>query len=198
MISWGDIGAILFLLLPIIAAGIFNMVFVKLPVLKAIHVPMDGGKTYRDGRAWFGRNKTWKGFIGMVGFSALTFWLMGIWVSQSESLQALSLIPYSQFSQLEQLLLGASCGLGYVLFELPNSFIKRRYNVPPGGNIRGVKGVLFNFFDQSDSVLGCLLFLMLFYQPELPVWIAIFITATLVHYFMNIVLYTLRLKSSPW
>lgn len=198
MISWGDIGAILFLLLPIIAAGIFNMVFVKLPVLKAIHVPMDGGKTYRDGRAWFGRNKTWKGFIGMVGFSALTFWLMGIWVNQSESLQALSLIPYLQFSQLEQLLLGASCGLGYVLFELPNSFIKRRCNVPPGGNIRGVKGVLFNFFDQSDSVLGCLLFLMLFYQPELPVWIAIFITATLVHYFMNIVLYTLRLKSSPW
>ncbi|WP_104400259.1 CDP-archaeol synthase [Vibrio penaeicida] len=198
MISWGDIGAILFLLLPIIAAGIFNMVFVKLPVLKAIHVPMDGGKTYRDGRAWFGRNKTWKGFIGMVGFSALTFWLMGIWVNQSESLQALSLIPYSQFSQLELLLLGASCGLGYVLFELPNSFIKRRCNVPPGGNIRGVKGVLFNFFDQSDSVLGCLLFLMLFYRPELPVWIAIFITATLVHYFMNIVLYTLRLKSSPW
>ena len=82
--------------------------------------------------------------------------------------------------------------------DFPNSFIKRRCDVPPGGNIRGVKGVLFNFFDQSDSVIGCLLFLMLFYRLDTTIWIATFITATLVHYMMNIILYALKLKSSPW
>ncbi|CCN81220.1 putative CDP-diglyceride synthetase [Vibrio nigripulchritudo SFn27] len=192
------LNSVLYLLLPIVVAGLLNMVFLKLPLLKAIHIPMDGGRTYRDGKAWFGKNKTWKGFVGMVVFSALSFYFIGAWTAQSDHLLALSVIPYDQFSQLELLLLGASCGLGYVLFELPNSFIKRRCDVPPGGNIRGIKGALFNFFDQSDSVIGCLLFLMLFYRLDATIWIATFITATLVHYMMNIILYALKLKSSPW
>ena len=48
---------------PVILAGIFNMIFCKLKILKSMQVPMDGGRVMRDGNRIFGDNKTWKGFL---------------------------------------------------------------------------------------------------------------------------------------
>jgi CDP-diglyceride synthetase len=55
---------LLIAILPVILAGIANMIFVKTKYLNSLKIPMDRGYVLRDKRL-FGDNKTWKGFIGM-------------------------------------------------------------------------------------------------------------------------------------
>jgi hypothetical protein len=85
-------------------------------------------------------------------------------------------------------------GFGYVLFELPNSFIKRRLEIPPGRNVTGVKGVVFTFVDQADSVVDCMVFMLFFYIPGAKEAALIFITGTTVHYGVNVLLFGVGLK----
>ena len=166
------IGHIYFLILPAIIGGVLNMVFVKLPILRSWQIPMDGGKTLRDGKRLFGDNKTWKGFFGMIVFSALA--ALAFWR------QAFAL-PF---------LCGAWVGLAYVLFELPNSFIKRRLNREQGKN----GGIVQTFFDQADSVIGYILFLPLIYPLTLAEAAGILVIATATHYVFNVLLYLLKLR----
>ncbi|MCL2826371.1 MAG: CDP-archaeol synthase [Eggerthellaceae bacterium] len=166
------IGHIYFLILPAIVGGVLNMVFVKLPVLRSLQVPMDGGRVLKDGRRIFGDNKTWKGFFGMIVLSALSAW--AFWRGA---------FPYPY-------LCGAWLGLAYVLFELPNSFIKRRLDISAGKN----GGVVQTFFDQADSVIGYILFLPLVYPETLIEAAGIFVIATATHYVVNIALFFVKLR----
>lgn len=50
-------------LMPTIFAGIINMIWCKLSILKSIQTPIDSGKNFVDGKRIFGDNKTWKGLI---------------------------------------------------------------------------------------------------------------------------------------
>jgi CDP-diglyceride synthetase len=161
-----------FLLLPAILGGVLNMVFVKLPLLRRWQIPMDGGKVLGDGRRVFGDNKTWKGFFGMIALTALSAWLCWRGVYAHSFLR------------------GAWLGFAYVLFELPNSFIKRRLGVQAGTN----GGFVQTFFDQADSAIGYALFLAV----AIPVhwydviWLAALATVT--HYVINVLLYLVKLR----
>ncbi len=188
---------VFYLILPIIMAGVSNMVFVKIPVLKFLKRPMDQGIILSDGKRVFGDNKTWKGFVGMIAFSAIWFVLFGVLARLFPACYSLSLIPYQQFSLVQGLLAGALWGCGYVLFELPNSYFKRRIDILPGKSGKGIAGAVFNFIDQADSVLGCLLMMLFFYIPTIQDWISIFILSVIVHYAMNVILYAMKLKSQP-
>lgn len=166
------IGHIYFLILPAILGGILNMVFVKLPILKSWQIPIDGGKTLRDGNRVLGDNKTWKGFFGMIVLTALSAWIF--W--------------HNAFQHY--LLFGAWLGFAYVLFELPNSFIKRRLNIQAGKN----GGFLQTFFDQADSVIGYILFMLFAYPLTLAEAVGIFVIATATHYIFNILLFYAKLR----
>ena len=170
------IGNIYILILPIIMGGVCNMIFMKLPILNSWRFPMDARKTFR-GKRIFGDNKTWKGFSGMIFFTALSgllFW---------------SLFDPSRF--LFNLLRGAWIGFAYVLFELPNSFIKRRLNISSGKN----GGLVQTFFDQSDSVFGIVLLYPLVYPLTWKEALGIFVILTTSHYLINILLFYLKLKN---
>ena len=65
---------------------------------------------------------------------------------------------------LYNILIGFLLGLGYSLFELPNSFIKRRLDIKPGKTTNGFKKMFFIFLDQADSVFGVCLVVCLFYK----------------------------------
>lgn len=185
---------ILYLILPILLAGLCNMIFVKSPLLHRLKVPLDGKRHWRDGKRVFGENKTVKGFIGMIVFTSLWFGLFHWLANSFEGANAWSLIPYRQFSAIAALGYGALWGLGYVLAELPNSFIKRRLDIAPGKNSQGAARPVFIFFDQADSVIGCLLAMLVFYAPPWPMLAAIGAVAVAVHFAMNILLYALGLK----
>jgi len=50
------------------------------------------------------------------------------------------------------------------------------------------------FFDQSDSVIGCLIAMNFFYKASLKEFVFLFVLATGIHYFVNIMLYFSGLK----
>ena len=166
------IGHIYFLILPAILGGILNMAFVKLPVLKSWQVPIDGGKTLRDGKRIFGDNKTWKGFFGMIVLTSLPAWLF--WRDAF------------QYSYL----CGALLGFAYVLFELPNSFVKRRLNIQAGKN----GGFMQTLVDQADSALGYAIFMLFIFPLTLIEWLSVFIIATATHYVFNVLLFLVKLR----
>lgn len=182
-----------YLILPLVLAGISNMVWMKLPLLNAWRVPMDRGRRWRDGRRIWGDNKTWKGFVGMIGVTALWLqifaWLDVLFPWARE----LSLIPYAQWTAWAWAW-GAWWGFCYVLAELPNSFIKRRLAIEAGAEGQGVLGLFFKLLDQSDSVMGCLLGMQLFYRSSLVDAGVILLLATGFHFAANLLLFAGGLK----
>lgn len=185
---------LLWLILPLVLAGISNMIWVKLPWFQAWRVPMDQGRYWRDGRRILGDNKTWKGFVGMIIMTALWLQVFELLAKTQPWAAALSLLPFRHWPGLMGWFYGALWGLSYVLAELPNSFIKRRLGIEPGQTGQGMLGFLFTLLDQSDSVLGCLLAMQMFYRSSWIDSLAILILATALHYLTNLLLFVLGLK----
>ena len=69
-------------------------------------------------------------------------------------------------SVLEFTLIGFAVGFGFMLAELPNSFVKRQLGIEPGSLPQNAwtKPVWFAV-DQVDSVVGGMLMLSLLVQP---------------------------------
>ncbi len=171
------------------------MIFVKLNILNFLKRPIDNNYILKDGERLLGANKTWKGFLGMVFLTAFFMWLIVFLVRHNIINQSYLLYNYKTFGFLfAELFYGAFWGTGYVLFELPNSFIKRRLQIPAGENVAGFKGLFFKFLDQADSVVGCIIFMFLFYRPDWRTIFLIFILGAIVHYIINLFLFLVRLK----
>jgi len=184
-----------FLIAILVCAGATNMAFVKAPLLRGHSRPMDGGVILRDGKRLFGDNKTWKGFFGMIVITATWLAFAGWLAADSATIRDLSLIPFAEFKLPGTVwLFGAMWGLAYVLAELPNSFLKRRIDIPPGENAGGMKGFSCLVLDQADSVIACVLVLPLFSSITFPDAIALIVMGSLAHYFTNLGLYVVRLK----
>jgi hypothetical protein len=90
--------------------------------------------------------------------------------------------------------MGGCLGLSYTLGELPNSFLKRRMGIEPGITLPGFKGLLFSLYDQTDSVLGGVLCMPLYWTPPLSVALEILLFCSLVHAGCNGLYLALKLK----
>ena len=189
------VASLFYLMLPIIAAGVCNMVYVKLPVHRVLRAPVDGGRVLKDGRRLFGDNKTWKGFLGMIVLSSFWFSLQAALFCAFSWARDLSLVPFESLPwPFLPPLCGALWGLGYALFELPNSFMKRRLGIQPGANLAGPRGLLFSVIDQADSVIGCCAALYAFYRYDLQTGLFLIAIGVVVHYTVNVGLFFARLK----
>jgi hypothetical protein len=102
-------------------------------------------------RRLFGANKTWRGAIVMTAGAIMA----------SEALHRLpayrrTLPP--AIAATDPALTGALIGTAMWVGELPNSFVKRRLGIPPGGQRRSAAGVVISVVDQADWVpVACLL-----------------------------------------
>lgn len=182
-------------LLPVILAGCCNMIYVKIPYIRMRNAPMDGGRMARDGKRLLGDHKTWQGFMGMILWTGL--WMVAAaWVyTHIEWVRKLAVVDYHLWRfPMEAFLYGCAWGFGYVLFELPNSYVKRRIDIAPGQNASGWRGALFLFIDQADSVLGCMAFMLLFYRPNRQEALMIFVMGVGIHYLINLFLFRVGLK----
>ena len=179
----------------LVCAGASNMVFVKAPILGGLSRPMDGGIRLRDGMRLFGDNKTWKGFFGMIALTAIWLAIAGWLAANFPHIQSLSVIPFEELRfPFNVWFFGAMWGLAYVLAELPNSFLKRRIDIPPGENAREIKGLFFLVLDQADSVIACVLVLSLFSSITWLDAIVLVVLGSFAHYLTNLGLYVVRLK----
>jgi CDP-diglyceride synthetase len=153
---------LLWLALPIIAAGLVHLAVMKLDLLPALRrMPIDGGLTFR-GKRLFGDNKTWRGAVVTIGITMLAAWGVAQLSACCWSLPVL--VP---FSAEHPLLWGLLLGAGYIAGELPNSFAKRQLGIAPGGAGHGAAGRVFWVIDQLDSLAGMLLFIAPVWRPSL-------------------------------
>jgi hypothetical protein len=129
-------GAALWFALPVIVAGVVHIAVIRRGLLLGLaRVPLDGGLRVR-GRRLFGANKTVRALLVMPLVAGLV--------------AAAQAVPHGFWW-------GASLGAGYLLGELPNSFIKRQLDIAPGAAASGPVGALFWVIDQIDSLGGVLL-----------------------------------------
>lgn len=184
-------------LMSVILAGAANMVFAKTRLYRKGNVPLDGGRNWRDGSRIFGENKTRNGFLGMIVLGALAQMLWGAVCGLSERLTALNQM-YAAIPNRPavNLAVGATLGLAYVLCELPNSFIKRRIHIPPGGKGRGAAGLVFFIVDQIDSLLGVALVLHLICGLTPAEYLGYITVGAVTHIAVNLILRALHVRKN--
>ena len=181
---------------PVILAGIFNMIFCKLNVLKSIQIPMDGGRVLGDGNRIFGDNKTWKGFFGYLIFGTVFTVIWGFAI-RNTSLNSLDFFYVNNENTLGfNIVVGLLLGFAYALFELPNSFVKRRLGITPGKPATGIKKAVFVFVDQADSIFGCALVVWLFYDLGILRYLGFVVVGAVTHIVFNMLLYFAHLRKN--
>ena len=183
-------------LLSPIFAGILNMGWCKSKLMKPFMVPMDMGKNFVDGKRIFGDNKTWKGFLGYLCFNTICAPVWGV-ICHVAGIEHLNYFYVSHENTLPfNLLIGLLLGLGYSLFELPNSFLKRRLDIKPGKSVSGAWKVFFVFLDQADSVFGCALVVWFFYDLGIGRYLMYVLVGAATHIVMNMLLYFTKLRKN--
>ena len=176
-------------LLPVILAGIEVMIFVKLPIFDSLKTPMDGGKRLRDGKRLFGDHKTWKGFLAYPFFTACWTIILGLVASFFPRYEAMNYLYANHDNRFfYNLWIGLALGLAYALFELPNSYMKRRLNIDEGESSDNLSRYFFIFIDQADSVIGCVLVLALVYPMSPGFFLAYVCLGAGLHILLNFLL----------
>lgn len=176
-------------LLSAILAGVMNSVFCHTSLLKVLKVPMDGGKCLGDGNRIFGDNKTWKGFIGYIVLNAVFAVITG-YIFKLTGIESYSFFYVNNANTpLFNLGAGALVGFFYALFELPNSFLKRRLGIVPGKTLNGFKKWFFVFLDQADSIFGICLVIWFFYPLGIGLYLLYVLVGAGTHIILNMLLY---------
>ena len=176
---------VLWLGVPVMLAAAVHLVVIRRDLLRGLKQPLDGGRGFR-GRRIFGDHKTWRGALVMVAVSS-----GGMALQQAFRVPALELFDYGAVNGW---LCGALLGLGYILAELPNSFLKRQCDIAPGQAAPGRKCWLFTALDQADSVVGCLVATTLFWRPSWDLAVVTLVLCSLVHVAFNLVFRGLGVK----
>jgi len=172
-----DVIIVLWLQLPLLIALVIHMVIVTRDWIPVLKIPI---------QQWcFGKNKTWRGMIVVPiisGFSGLILYLTDVNL-------------FFNGSALSPWLIGFTGGLGYMLAELPNSFIKRRLNINPGESSNRFPA-LFTTMDQLDSTIGVAVAYYLI-GIKWEVCVILVILSPLLLLFFKRILYSLKLKKTP-
>ncbi len=170
---------VMILTMPVVLAGILHMVVVKFDSLSYLKIPLH--------QSWFGANKTWRGVLVMPLLTLLGTYLAHLIESsfQTQLLRDVSIVG-----------LGLSLGLGYVIPELPNSYMKRKLGVKPG-EVSDQNPWLFSFIDQADSVVGCVVVYALFNVGNLTLWLSLLVLGTSIHLLLNFILWGVGLRKNP-
>jgi len=153
---------IIFLGSPLLLAAIAQGLCIKYDWLSRLRRPIDFGKSYK-GKRIFGDHKTWRGLIINVLFCSLGAIIQAWLQSKGDLPQWLFLLDYKS----QALTIGILIGFGMTVGELPNSFLKRRFGIPPGKSRAGPLGVAFFITDQVDLTIGIWVFLFFLIRPSL-------------------------------
>jgi hypothetical protein len=145
-----DLPGLLYLLLPLLGGAIASGLCIRFGWLRALARPIDGGRTL-GGRPIFGPNKTLRGVLAVVIGNTLVLGLQSTALHYAPAIRRVELFDYGMVNGW---LVGLAVGTLAALAELPNSFLKRRLNIPAGQSGPGAMGALFYFVDQVDILVG--------------------------------------------
>lgn len=177
---------VLWLALPVVVAAVVLTITNKFDLAPGLKKPLDGGGSFRGARI-FGDNKTLRGALIYVVISTLAVIPQGIW-----RVPSLELFDYSKTLLPFAMDVGFLLGLGWVLGELPNSFLKRQQGVAPGESGRWWNAVL----DQVDSLIGSLLCLLPVFVAPWQVWALVLVICTGLHVAFNALFVLIGIKEN--
>jgi hypothetical protein len=179
----------LWVFVPVLGAPILHAPVLTFDLFRSLKRPLDLGATIR-GRRLFGDNKTWRGALfmtsGVLAAAALLSLWPWYWHKLPDGIRDAGPWPY-----------GLLLGLGVVLGELPNSFLKRQLGVAPGAQRRGPLGIAISIFDQADFVLLTWALLLPLWTMSVVQAAIVFAVVAAVHVVINLVGYAVGARSSP-
>ena len=184
----------LFLTVVFVLAGLAHSAWLRTAASRRLLIPLDGGALFR-GRRVFGANKTIRGFVVIVpaagaAFAGLHLMLARLAPSLAADLWHLDTAGYAA--------LGVLAGLGFMLGELPNSFVKRQLDVAPGMAPPGRVGIaIASVVDRIDSIVGMLIVLSVAAATPWMTWIYVLLIGPGIHLAFSALLYRLGVKARP-
>ncbi len=182
----------LFLVVTFVVAGLAHSLWLRTAASRRLLVPLDGGLQLR-GRRVFGENKTVRGFVVMVPAASAAF--AGVFALAERNSFADLLWPLTVTGYAA---LGAWAGLGFMLGELPNSFVKRQLDIAPGMAPRGTFGTIATFIvDRVDSILGMLAFVSIVTPTPWMTWGYALLIGPGIHLAFSVLLHRLGVKARP-
>jgi hypothetical protein len=177
----GLIARVLYLFSPLLVSAALAGIVQHYDLWMTLKRPIDGGATCR-GRRVFGDNKTWRGvacaLAGCIATVAVQRYLIG------DLAGTLAVIDYARANPFA---LGAAMGGGAMLGELPNSFVKRRLDIAPGGGATGILRPVFYLWDQVDFLTTTWPILLFWVRPGWELVLASFIMALAIHQLVTLV-----------
>lgn len=177
-----------------IISGFCHVFWLRHPGSLPLKIPLDGGGMFR-GKRLFGENKTVRGIVVIIPATSLSF--LGIAVLRpyfptwfSEGIWQLPSMTYA--------VIGLLAGIGFIAGELPNSFLKRQCNLPPGSSPKNAYWkIITSISDRIDSIIGVLLMLNLLVPIPWLTWFYLLILGPGVHSLFSFWLFRLKIKSRP-
>ena len=172
-------------------AGCAHVLWLRSEASMKFKMPLDGGRSFAGNRI-FGDHKMLRGFVVMVPAAAISFGLLYLLAGILAPRLAQSLWPLSIWRYV---FIGFLAGLGFMAGELPNSFVKRRLGIPPGGTAPpGVcRGLIF-VLDRVDSTLGVMLMLSLVVRVPAWTWVYAAVAGVGLHWIFSAVLFVFGVK----
>jgi CDP-2,3-bis-(O-geranylgeranyl)-sn-glycerol synthase len=170
---WG-----IWLFLPAGIANAAPVLVAKIPGLKNWDTPLDMGQTWH-GKRLLGPNKTWRGVICgslLAGIFAVFQHMLWVQDPNNETL-------FIHFC------LGLLLGTGALLGDAIESFFKRKKGVKSGDS--------WFPYDQTDYIIGGLLFSYPLMQPSGPVMFGILITYFVLHLLTRYIGYLSGINDKP-
>jgi hypothetical protein len=165
----------LWLFAPLLFAAAVAAVVIRADLLRWARRPIDGGLEF-GGKRLFGDHKTWRGVLVAVlccaAFAAAQEHLVG------DAAGALGTVDWANVPSVP---FGAAMGLGAMLGELPNSFVKRRVGIAPGRTTTGAWAIVFYLWDQVDLLCGAWILIGWWVRPPVLLVAASFVLALLAH-----------------
>jgi len=183
-------------LLPLIITNMAHMVLVKRNGWAGLSIPIH--------QRAFGTNKTWRGVVFVSVVNAVCFGLInfpgGVLLSHLGDTYYDAQFPdfftrHGWDHVAFQAWLGWIYGMAYVLFELPNSWLKRRMDIAPGASAtRGA--IWFTLLDKTDSALGVSLVFCVLRDFSWRDALLFFVTASALHFLFSWILYLRKIKKA--
>ena len=146
-------------------------------------IPIDFNKTINN-KPVLGRNKTFRGIIFGVIFAVIAAYLQSLFYNK-EFFGDISFFNYQNW-----LLFGFLMGIGALTGDLVKSVFKRRLGIKPGEK--------FVPFDQTDFVIGALIFIMPIFDLTLTIFLTSLFLSFILHIIINHIAYYLKIRNEKW
>ena len=184
-------------LFPSIIGPVVCMVLLKIGFLNSLNKPIDNNLVLKDGKRLFGDNKTIRGFITYIFSTVIISIMWGFLCEKITFLNNNNLLYQVYKNELVfNLSIGFLFGCAYAIFELPNSFLKRRFDVSDSNrkDLKKLKRFVFRIFDLIDSAIGCVLVLAIYCKMTILQYILLVMLGGILHYVIVAILYMLKIK----